>query len=394
MAAIDGAKASIAKVSMMHIVQIIDTVRFGGAQKMQLTLAEAIQMHPVQLTVISLEENVQNSHFSTQLESLGVKIHYFPAQKLLDMGRIQRIGRFLRQGAFDCVHTHLTYANIVGTLAGRLAGVPVIASFRNSSIDSQPLRAFLETILMRYSAVQRMAVGHATANAHRQRMGGKSIVAIPNAVTLIPPLVKADKDALRRELVGDAKRPLIIAVGRLMAQKGYFDLIEAFDTVRQSFPNAALVIVGRGHLHDQMMADIQTRQLSDNIILLGARTDVPQLLAASDLYVSASHWEGLSNALLEAMAAGLPVVATSVNDTPNVVVTGTGQLVPSQTPAALAEAICHYLAHPEVRKQAGVAAREHIETQFNPAAWVQQMLTLYRSVLQEDGETAVQEKIA
>ncbi|MCP4423927.1 MAG: glycosyltransferase, partial [Chloroflexi bacterium] len=249
MAANDGAK-----VGMMHIVQIIDTVRFGGAQKMQLILAEAVQGHPVQLSVISLEENVQNSHFPAQLESLGVKIHYFPAQKLLDMGRIRRISRFLQQGSFDCVHTHLTYANIVGALAGRLAGVPVIASFRNSSVDSQPVRAFLETILMRYSAVQRMAVGHATAKAHRRRMGGRSIVAIPNAVTLIPPLAQADKDALRRELVGDTERPLLIAVGRLMAQKGYFDLIEAFDTVRHTVPSAALVIVGRGHLHDQMMA--------------------------------------------------------------------------------------------------------------------------------------------
>ncbi|MCP4425739.1 MAG: glycosyltransferase, partial [Chloroflexi bacterium] len=197
-----------------------------------------------------------------------------------------------------------------------------------------------------------------------------------------------------RELVGDTERPLLIAVGRLMAQKGYFDLIEAFDTVRHTVPNAALVIVGRGHLHDQMMADIQTRQLTDNIILLGARTDVPQLLAASDLYVSASHWEGLSNALLEAMAAGLPVVATSVNDTPNVVVAGTGQLVPSQTPAALADAICRYLTHPEARKQAGAAAKAHIAAQFNPAAWVRQMLTLYRSVLPQHGETAVQEKVA
>ena len=378
----------------MHIAQIIDTVRFGGAQKMQLTLAEAVQDHAVQLTVLSLEENVQDSHFPAQLESLGVEVHYFPGNKLLDMGRIRRMSQFLQQGGFDYVHTHLTYANIVGTLVGRLAGIPVIASFRNSSVDAQPVRAFLETVLMRYAAAQRMAVGHATADAHRRRMGGRSIVAIPNAVTLIPPLAQADREALRRELVGDAKRPLLIAVGRLMAQKGYFDLIAAFDTVRQSFPDAVLVIVGRGHLHDQMMADIKTRQLTDNIILLGARTDVPRLLAASDLYVSSSHWEGLSNALLEAMAAGLPVVATSVNDTPNVVAAGTGQLVPPQAPAALADAICHYLAHPEARKQAGVAARTHIATQFDPAVWVQQMLALYRSVVPGSVETAVQEQIA
>ena len=375
----------------MHIVQIIDTVRFGGAQKMQLTLAEAIQGYGVEMSLISLENNVQESHFPAQLTALGVKVHYFPANNLLNLKRIRQMSLFLKQNQVDLVHTHLTYANIVGILAARLAGIPVIASFRNASIDSNTVRAFLETMLMRYGAAERMAVGHATAAAHKERMRGCSIVPIPNAVSLIAPMSPANRIALRKKLVQDAKRPLAIAVGRLMPQKGYFDLIAAFDLVRKTHPDAALLIVGEGFLREQMMAEIQTRQLQNHLFMLGSRTDVPHLLAAADLYISSSHWEGLSNALLEAMAAGLTVVATCVNDTPNVVIPEAGILVEPKQSTELAEAISHYLSNPEQRQKAGNAGRNHIAKEFNPAIWVQKMLQLYHSVLPDGWNTAVKE---
>ena len=378
----------------MHIVQIIDTVRFGGAQKMQLTLAEAIQPYGIQLSLISLEENIQESHFPEQLCRLGVQVHYFPASSLLDRRRLRQISHFLKQNKVDLVHTHLTYANIVGTISARLASVPVIASFRNSSTDAHPLRAFLETLLMRYVAVERMAVGQATAAAHEQRMHGRSIVPIPNAVTLLPQMKATERDKLRERLVGDATRPLTIAVGRLMTQKGYFDLIEAFDLVRQKQSNAALLIVGKGELRDAIEAEIKARALQKNIFLLGSRTDVPDLLAASDLYISASHWEGLSNALLEAMSVGLPVVATAVNDTPNVVIPSAGLLVPAKQPRALADAILTFLADDEKRLQAGQVARQHIASEFSPDSWIKTMFKLYQSVLPAGWNTAVQEQIA
>ena len=113
------------------------------------------------------------------------------------------------------------------------------------------------------------------------------------------------------------------------------------------------------------------------VILLGVRNDVPRLLAAGDIFVSASHWEGLPVAVLEAMAVGLPVVATSVGDVPDVVVPGTGLIVPPHQPAALATTIRTLLDDPEQGRQLGMAGRAHVVRNYAIEAWADKLLKLY-----------------
>jgi glycosyltransferase involved in cell wall biosynthesis len=335
----------------------------------------------IQLTLISLEENSRQTAVPDTLQQLGVDVQFFPGKKLLSSGRLHHLTQFLQDGNYDLLHAHLTYANIIGTITGRLAGIPTIASFRSTQADTNPLRAGLESLLLRHVTTRLMAVGQATAAAHQHRVGHKPIAAIPNAVTLIPPLPPEKRMALRRTLVGDPQRPILIAVGRLIPQKGFSDLLRAFVTIRQQHPTAALLIAGHGPEHNNLTAQIKALGLTDHAWLLGSRNDIPDLLASSDIFVSASYWEGLSNALLEAMAAGLPVVATNNSDTPRVVVEGTGLLVPTQDETALANAIITLLDNPEQRCAFGAAAREHMARDYNLARWTEQMLALWHSAL-------------
>ena len=348
---------------------------------MQIIMAEAMREHDVQLTLISLEENKRQTPIPSMLHQLGMNVQYFPSDHLLSISRLRQISQFLQDGGYDLVHAHLTYANIIGTISSRMARIPVIASFRSTQVDKNPMRAWLESFLLRHIATGLMAVGHATAAAHQYRVGNKPIVAIPNSVALLPPMPTEKRMALRRTLVGDSERPILISIGRLIRQKGFDELIDAFATIRQQQPTAALLIAGYGPLQKELTAQVESMGLTKHAWVLGARNDVPDLLAASDIFVSASHWEGLSNALLEAMAAGLPIVATNNSDTPRVVIDGTGLLVPAKEPAALAAALLDLLNDPDKCCAFGKAAREHMVRNYNITRWTEQILALWDSAL-------------
>ncbi|MBI3243734.1 MAG: glycosyltransferase [Chloroflexi bacterium] len=349
---------------------------------MQLTLAQAIQGREVELTVIPLRQTA-NSSLPEDLKRLGVRVVPFPSKGLLNLVHLSRLSHFLRQERFDVIHTHLTYANIIGTLAGRIAGISVIASLRTAGYDTSyhnPMRRQLETWMLRYGAKRVMAVGYTVADTHRQRLHGKRIDVIPNSVIPIPPLPPIEREALRSELVGRLSYPLLISVGRLSLPKGYPDLITAFSIVREQYPESALLIAGEGALRADLVAQIKILNLENHIVLLGARDDVPRLLAASDLYISSSHWEGLPVSVLEAMAAGRPVIATRVGDVPHVVVDGAGLIVPPREPATLAATICALLANPAQMRSLGQAAQTYVAQKHSLNAWMDQLLALYTSV--------------
>jgi glycosyltransferase involved in cell wall biosynthesis len=225
-----------------------------------------------------------------------------------------------------------------------------------------------------------IAVGWETARAHAAALGGRAIDVIPNAVGELPPIAEGERDELRRQLgIGDAT-PLVIAVGRLAPQKALSDLLRAFALLRTPDPTPQLRIVGRGRLRSALQSEIDALGLRDRVRLLGLRSDVPRLLAASDLYVSSSHWEGLPVAMLEAMAAGVPVIATEVGDVPRVLDPGCGVLVPPRDPAALARAIAELIADPVRRRRLAAGGRSRVRAQFGLQAWADRHMMLYEEV--------------
>jgi glycosyltransferase involved in cell wall biosynthesis len=208
-------------------------------------------------------------------------------------------------------------------------------------------------------------------------LAGKDIRVVPNSVELPPRVSSEERRAIRTELAGNPDDPLVITVGRLTPQKGYKDLLAAFSRVARDFPHTRLLIVGQGRLHAELQRRIAELGLEQQVQMLGLRTDVPHLLAASDIYVNSSLWEGLSEAMLEAMAAGLPVVATAVGDAPWVVVDGAGCLAPPGQPERLAEALSELLADPERRHRFGAAARQYALCNHDPSAWAGRILDIY-----------------
>lgn len=349
---------------------------------MQVFLAEQLNAHDVELTVVSMNTS-NGSPLPEYLRQRGARVVVFPFPKFLSVRSFFRLLGFVRREKFNLIHTHLTYANIFGTVIGRLTGTPVIASLRTAGYDPRyhrPLRQFIETVVVKYGARRIMANGHAVAELGRKRFAPREMDVLVNAIDLPSPLADGERAALRRELVGDPARPIVISVGRLDLPKGFPDLIRSFLAVREAHPRAALVIAGDGPMSGDLDALVEELHLQDAVFLLGQRDDVPRLLAAGDLYVSSSHWEGLPVSILEAMACGLPILATAVGDIPHVVVPEAGVLVPPHQPEQMAEEIVALLSNPGQLETMGAAARMHIQRNYSPGIWVHKLLSLYASV--------------
>jgi glycosyltransferase involved in cell wall biosynthesis len=376
----------------MHLVQILDTLLVGGAQKMQIFLAQSLQPLGIDLTVVSLSDDADPA-LVAQLEAAGVRIVTFPFPRLFSPASFFRLVMFLRREKFDIVHAYLTYSNIVGSLAGRLSGTPVIASLRNASYRQHKyaFRRQLEDFSLQHLANRVFANGNAVGEFARKRSGKTPVDVIANAVDIIPPLLEEERTILRHELVGDAQRILIMSAGRLTKQKGFFDLLDAFKIVHAAQPSAVLVIAGGGTLveKDDLRKRIQELGLQNDVFLLGTRQDVPRLLAAADIYVNSSLWEGTPVSVLEAMSAGLPVVATTVGESPFLLSQETGLLVPPSQPEKLASALISLVDSPQKRVAYGHAARIRIKENYGRVIWCRKILELYTKILPKANEYLV-----
>ncbi len=332
--------------------------------------------------------HIDNTPIPDELTQRGAHVQIFHAAKLLHPYRIWRLIRFLEQQSIDVIQTHLTYANLLGALTGRLAQCPIVATLHNT-VSAQgvhkPMRYQLETWALRYASHHVVAVGQSVAQAHRNRVGQTPISVVPNAAHPPPMLSAQERIAIRTRLMGDASRTLLISAGSLTLQKGFADLLEAFALLRKAHPSAVLAIAGGGKLRDDLDTRIRQLQLEGHALLLGPRHDVPALLAASDVYVGSSHWEGLPVSILEAMAAGLPIVATGVGEIPHVVPTDSGILVPPQQPEALAQALAALCLDAPRRQVYGAAAKTHVARHYDANIWVNRLLAIYKEAQSSAG---------
>lgn len=322
-----------------------------------------------------------------QVRQLGVPVVDCRLRSLREGGLLRavfRLNQEFRKRGTRVVHSYLFHANLVGTLAARLARVPVALTSKRS-LDTYP------TVLERWACkVSNRLADRVTANAeevrrHAHEIEGCSldkIVVIPNGVDLTrfaatvatPPVELPDSG------------PIVGCVGRLSGKKGHTDLLEAAALVLRRRPGTTFVFVGDGTLRSQLRAQADGLGLNGQVRFVGHVSDPVPLLYRMNLFVLPSRIEGMSNALLEAMAANRAVVATSVGGNPEVVVDGvTGLLVPPRDPARLADAVVTLLGDPERASAMGAAGRARVEACYSVQAMLRQMEELYRRELARKG---------
>jgi glycosyltransferase involved in cell wall biosynthesis len=296
----------------------------------------------------------------------------------------------LRAGGFDVVHTHSAKAGAIGRLAARRAGVRAIVH----SFHGFPFHGFQPAVVRRSLLTAERGLSRITdyfladgtmiaAEAVRLRLATPGTIrAIASPVD--DGIVAATPETRRhaRMLLGlPANATVVGTAARLSHQKAPLDMVRAL--ARLGRPDVTVVWIGEGELRAKTEREIRRTGVEGRFLLLGERSDVPALLPAFDVFALASLYEGLPCAVVEAMTAGIPVVATAVNSVPEVVIAGrTGLLARPGDPASLADALSFMLGHPAAAAEMAAAARSHIGGGFRPEVHARDLVAAYDLALE------------
>jgi glycosyltransferase involved in cell wall biosynthesis len=295
-----------------------------------------------------------------------------------------RFARLLREKRIDILHSHMFQSSLFASPVGFLCHVPVVIEtphiremWRHGWIKGR----FFVDRLVGLTVKHYIAVSAANADYLVRKKGLPS-----NKITVIYPgtdLTRFEADQptshyLKKTLGFADLDPVLIVLGRLESQKGHRVLLDAMPTILRQFPKVRLICLSEGSLREELERHVRELGLANSVRFVGYQPDVRGWLASADISVLPSFYEGLPLAAIESMAAGLPVVASAVDGTPEVVLDGTtGLTVPPGNPAALAAAICRLLESTELRSRMGTAGRQRATTSFSEECLLQRTEALY-----------------
>lgn len=375
-----------------RLLWLIDTLHVGGAEALVMSFARSYDRERYELYVAALSRRGEN-RMEQELRAVGVNTINFGARNLRDARAFRRLLHFVHEQRIDLVHAHLTYSAVWAAALSRLTNVPSVVSLHVAPSATQAVETgavrrrliVLKDRLMRF-AVARWASRVVMVSAGLRDVylagGGlppEKIRVVHNGIDVAR--FRRDRGEARRQLEQDlgvpAGAPIAVTVSVLRAAKGVEVLLEA---VRQ-VPTAFFVIVGDGPMQAEWMELARATGVDDRVRWAGYRSDVENVLAGCDLFVHPSLDDAFPTVLLEAMAAGLPVVASRVGGIPEIVDDGeTGLLVPPGDAAALAQAIQATLGdaarHGRMRDQARRRA-----DRFSTSAWQERLTAVYDEVL-------------
>jgi glycosyltransferase involved in cell wall biosynthesis len=322
------------------------------------------------------------------LRAAGIPLMWVRRRTKLDLISWRPILATLRRRPVHVLHSHKIGSNVWGSVLGSLAGVPVVVAHEHTwSFEGQPHRRLLDRYVVAPGADAIVAVSEADRERmiEIERIPPERIRYIPNGIV---PLPAGDGAGVRAELGIPADAPLVGAVGALRPQKAFPVLVDAAVRLREQVPGIRVVIAGGGP-QETLLGYIAEAGAGDVVSLLGPRTDIPDVLAALDVFVNSSDFEGQPIAILEAMEAALPVVATSVGGVPDLIQDGLhGRLVPRRDAEALAGAIRGLLADRDAARAMGERARARRRSEFDLGVTVRQVEQLYDELLDSRRATA------
>ncbi len=373
---------------MVKVLYVIGTLDVGGTERQLVELAGRLDRSRFEPVVCCL---TARGVLADALERAGVRVHVagYHGLTIANLRALARFLRIVRAERPGVVHGFLFWAYVLGAFAARVSRVPAVVASRRSLSHFKagtPHYRLLERVANRLTdlvvanseAVRRDAID-------TERLPPEKVRVVYNGLDL-DSYRGAPDPATRRALDIPDQAPVVLVVANFIAYKAHQDFMEAWAPIVRTTPGAVAVLVGEGPTRSDIEALARELGIEHAVRFAGRRMDVPDLLAASDLLVHPSLQEGFSNAILEAMAAGKPVVATAVGGNVEAVVDGqTGFLVPPADAPALTDAVRRVLCDADLRRTLGEAARDRAARLYDVRRMVAEYEQLYDEVWQRRG---------
>jgi glycosyltransferase involved in cell wall biosynthesis len=376
----------------IRLLWLLDTLGIGGAEGLAIPFARSLDRSRFQLYV-GCHGKLENSGVERELRRLGVPLFEVGARNMRDRAAFRRLVEFVKREEIDVVHAHLTYSAVWSALLSRSTGIP---SFASLHVAPAATREFRKTLRFRLATDLRdrlmrfvlnrwsngvIAVSSALRETYLEGGGlhPDKVQVVHNGIELAR--FQRERAETRVRLEGEFEippgAPILVTVSVLRPAKGIEVLLETVQRV----PEAYFLIVGGGPKEEEFRELAAKSGVGGRVRWAGFRTDVDALLAGCDLFVHPSLADAFPTVLLEAMAAGLPVIASRVGGIPEIVVPGvTGELVPPGDPNALASAINALLTKPAAMAAMSEAARQRAQREFSAEAWLARLGQLYEQV--------------
>ena len=334
----------------IHVLEVIGNAIVGGMETSVSRLIERLPADRFSVSAICPFESLYTDH----LRALGAEVTITPMPDDPSWDSIQLVCALVKANSVDILHSHLPNAHLLAGIAGRLAGKPVVAAIHGRQLSSLDLEVHRAAgthlqVVCKQSYFHALGVGVAPTQLH----------CIPNGVDTA--LFTAERHAagLLRERFAIPEAVTVVGfVGRLSPEKGPDMFLRMALGVHEASPQTRFMVVGDGPMLAQLQGFVAQFELGEHVHFAGTQHDMPAVMGELDLLVSASHSEAMPLALMEAMASGLPVVATRVGGIPDLIQQGvTGWLVHPGDYEGLATRVVELVTHPALRQSAGAAAR-------------------------------------
>ncbi len=377
----------------LRVLEVLEAT-VGGTRRHLISILAGIDRDHFDLEVAApgvRQGNVTDDSFQSDVRDLAIPFHLVNLRRdihpWVDLRASVSLYRLLRQGSYDVVHLHSSKAGFVGRFAARGAGIPTVYTpngfyFLQADQSSLKRRLFLE--------LEKIA-GHATdcliaVSQSECESAIETKLINPNKIRVIPNAIQQEvfqpdpllSHRMRTELGISASQFVIGVVSRYIPQKDPLTIVETAKNVVQRDPNVLFVWCGEGEMRAQTEQRTRDLGIYDRFLFLGFRKDVKAVMQTFDLYLLTSIFEGLPYTLLETMSMGIPIVATSVVGTKDVVEHGeTGLLLPCKRADLLASAILDLIAKPTLRAELSKNGKQAVHAKFNLDAMLRDIESVY-----------------
>ena len=379
----------------IRVLHVITRLIVGGAQENTMLTAALLDPGRYVVDVASGPQTGSEGSLIPEVRARGIHLTILPSlvrqvHPLKDAAALVALTRMIRRGQYEVVHTHSSKAGILGRWAAHLAGVPVIVhtvhGWGHHDRQSPPARRFYVLLERATQLVTDRLIVVSPRNTQKGLADG--IATAEKYVTIRSGIevdrfrqVSQPREEVRAELGIPPDAAVVGTVTRLSPQKAPLDFVAAAAQVATERPDVHFVLVGDGPLRAEVEARVGALGLAGRVHLAGLRRDVPDLMHSFDVFVLSSLWEGLPRVLPQAMAAGLPIVATAVDGNAEAVTDGvTGFLTPPGDPGAMAAAVVRLLDAPNLAKKMGQAGQARVE-EFSARKMVGDIEVLYEALL-------------